>query len=80
MNTVSFSAISKTFNAFTAIHPLDLELASGEFVSLLGPSGSGKTTLLNICAGFLEPTTARMRKIVLAQGSSSRLPVVNLES
>ena len=60
MNTVSFRAISKTFNAFTAIHPLDLELASGEFVSLLGPSGSGKTTLLNICAGFLEPTTGSL--------------------
>ncbi len=35
---------------------IDLELAPGEFLTLLGPSGCGKTTLLRIIGGFLKPT------------------------
>lgn len=48
------------FGAVDALHPTTLELAPGEFLTLLGPSGSGKTTLLNICAGFLTPTAGRV--------------------
>jgi putative spermidine/putrescine transport system ATP-binding protein len=39
-----------------AVHDLDLEIADGEFVTLLGPSGSGKTTVLRLIAGFEHPT------------------------
>lgn len=39
-----------------ALRPTDLEIAAGEFVTLVGPSGCGKSTLLNIIAGFVEPT------------------------
>lgn len=49
--------ISKTFGETVALDPLDLDIARGEFFSLLGPSGSGKTTLLRMIAGFEEPTT-----------------------
>ncbi|MET4700818.1 ABC-type Fe3+/spermidine/putrescine transport system ATPase subunit [Constrictibacter sp. MBR-5] len=48
--------IVKTFGAFTAVDHLDLDLADGEFVSLLGPSGCGKTTTLRMIAGFMPPT------------------------
>src|SRR3546814_244214 len=48
--------VVKTFGAFTAVDHLDLELADGEFVSLLGPSGCGKTTTLRMVAGFMPPT------------------------
>lgn len=36
---------------------LNLEIAKGEFLSLMGPSGSGKTTLLNLVAGLDKPTS-----------------------
>ena len=60
MSTVALRGIAKSFGAFEALAPLDLEIASGEFISFLGPSGSGKTTLLNICAGYVEPTSGQL--------------------
>jgi len=49
--------VSVTYNGFTAVHPLDLEVADGEIVCVLGPSGSGKSSLLRAVAG-LEPEAA----------------------
>jgi NitT/TauT family transport system ATP-binding protein len=40
-----------------ALGPLDLTVATGEFVCLVGPSGCGKSTLLRIAAGLLRPST-----------------------
>jgi NitT/TauT family transport system ATP-binding protein len=40
--------------------PLDLEVRSGEFLSVVGPSGCGKSTLLRIAAGVLRPTHGRV--------------------
>jgi putative spermidine/putrescine transport system ATP-binding protein len=48
--------ISKAYGAFKAVADLSLQLAKGEFLSLLGPSGSGKTTTLTMIAGLLQPT------------------------
>lgn len=52
--------VSKAFGAHQAVHPLDLDIRSGEFVTLLGPSGCGKTTLLRMIAGLEVPTTGRL--------------------
>ncbi len=58
MNPVlSLSGVGKSFDGGThAFGPLDLGIASGEFVSLLGPSGCGKSTALRVIAGLLSPT------------------------
>ncbi|MEJ0028194.1 MAG: ABC transporter ATP-binding protein [Rhizomicrobium sp.] len=53
---LSLSAIAKRFDSGTqAIARLDLDVADGEFVSLVGPSGCGKSTALRIVAGLLKP-------------------------
>ena len=39
-----------------ALHGVDLDIPSGDFVALMGPSGSGKTTLLNLIGGLDTPT------------------------
>ena len=41
----------------TILQPLDLEIAAGEFVSIIGPSGSGKSTLLGLIAGLDAPSS-----------------------
>ena len=44
----------------TVLEQVDVDIARGEFVSLIGPSGCGKTTLLNIVAGLLQPTRGKV--------------------
>ena len=48
--------LSKHYGDFTAVADMHLDIAPGEFVSLLGPSGCGKTTTLQMIAGFVEPS------------------------
>src|SRR4029078_12066654 len=45
---------------FRALEPIDLEIETGRFVSLVGPSGCGKSTLFNVTAGLLQPTEGRV--------------------
>ena len=53
----------KTYGETNALDRVDLDVAEGEFLTLLGPSGSGKTTLLTAVAGFTQLTdgTVSMR-------------------
>ena len=53
---IRLSGLRKTFGAVEAVAGIDLEIADGEFFSMLGPSGSGKTTVLRLIAGFEQPT------------------------
>jgi ABC-type Fe3+/spermidine/putrescine transport system ATPase subunit len=53
--------VSKHYPSHHAVNGVSLQLARGEFFSLLGPSGCGKTTTLRLVAGFEEPTTGEIR-------------------
>jgi ABC-type Fe3+/spermidine/putrescine transport system ATPase subunit len=60
MSTVRLASITKHYGSTVAVHELDLDVADGEFVTLLGPSGCGKTTTLRMIAGLVEPTGGRV--------------------
>ena len=54
---VRLRAVTKVYdNGVMALGPLDLDVAKGEFVSLLGPSGCGKSTALRLIAGLSAPS------------------------
>ncbi|MEM8949515.1 MAG: ABC transporter ATP-binding protein [Pseudomonadota bacterium] len=52
---ITIRDMTKTYGAVHALDAVDLDVKSGEFLTLLGPSGSGKTTLLMVLAGFTRP-------------------------
>ena len=52
---VKLVGIRKAYGDVVAVGGVDLEIAPGEFFTLLGPSGSGKTTTLRLIAGFERP-------------------------
>ena len=58
---VRFIDVSKSYDGkVDAVRALDLDVETGEFLTLLGPSGSGKTTTLTMLAGFEQPTSGRI--------------------
>ena len=59
---LSLVGIAKSFrNGVRALDGVDLQIAGGDFLSLLGPSGCGKSTLLRIIAGLTEPSGGAVR-------------------
>ena len=68
---VRLEGLRKSFGDVEAVRGVDLEIADGEFFSMLGPSGSGKTTVLRMIAGFEAPTSGR---VVLAGQDVTRIP------
>jgi putative spermidine/putrescine transport system ATP-binding protein len=51
------SGLTKKYGEVVAVAGIDLEIAQGEFFTMLGPSGSGKTTTLRMIAGFEDPSS-----------------------
>jgi ABC-type Fe3+/spermidine/putrescine transport system ATPase subunit len=52
--------VAKRFGKVEVLKGVSLEMAAGEFLTLLGESGSGKTTLLRLVAGFEQPTSGEI--------------------
>ena len=63
--------MSKSFGARAVLKNISLNIASGEFLTLLGESGSGKTTLLRLVAGFEQPSAG---EIWMSGGRLDTLP------
>jgi spermidine/putrescine transport system ATP-binding protein len=57
---LSLRAIAKHFGKNIVLRDISLEIAEGEFLTILGESGSGKTTLLRILAGFEQATSGEV--------------------
>jgi putative spermidine/putrescine transport system ATP-binding protein len=68
---ISVRGLTKRYGDVVAVDGIDLDIAPGEFFTMLGPSGSGKTTTLRMIAGFEIPDEGT---IELAGEDVSRLP------
>ncbi|MBN8892141.1 MAG: glycerol-3-phosphate ABC transporter ATP-binding protein [Acetobacteraceae bacterium SCN 69-10] len=60
MAGISIEGVRKSFGGAAILHDISLDLAQGEFLSLVGPSGCGKTTLLRIIAGLEQADAGRV--------------------
>jgi NitT/TauT family transport system ATP-binding protein len=61
-SAVRLRGVTKVYDGgVMALGPLDLDVTSGEFVSLLGPSGCGKSTALRLIAGLSAPTSGTVQ-------------------
>ncbi|MEW6549342.1 MAG: ABC transporter ATP-binding protein [Spirochaetota bacterium] len=61
MSKLVLEDLTKRFDNVVAVDRISLEVAEGEFVTLLGPSGCGKTTTLRTVAGFYKPDEGRVK-------------------
>jgi NitT/TauT family transport system ATP-binding protein len=75
---IQIKNVSKTFenkeekSSYTVFENINLDVKSGEFISLLGPSGCGKSTLLNIVAGLDSASNGEVKagdKLINSPGS-----------
>src|SRR3954462_10105449 len=73
---VRLRAVTKVYdNGVSARGPLDLDVARGEFISLLGPSGCGKSTALRLIAGLGAPSAGTVSVSHHADKRDGRHPI-----
>jgi NitT/TauT family transport system ATP-binding protein len=73
---VRLRAVTKVYDSgVAALGPLDLDVAKGEFISLLGPSGCGKSTALRLIAELTAPTTGTVEVSHRATKADGRHPI-----
>ena len=69
MTEIRLEHVSYAYDNEKILEDINLQVTSGEVVSILGPSGVGKTTLFNLIAGILEVQSGR---IILGWGGKSQ--------
>ena len=73
---VKFEKVDKSYDGkVLVVKDLNLDIAEGEFITMLGPSGSGKTTCLMMLAGFETPTNG---EIYLDKNPISNLSLIHI--
>lgn len=58
---ISLKGITKSFGAIQVLNDINLDIADGEFLTLVGPSGCGKSTLLRIIAGLEQQSAGDVK-------------------
>ena len=58
---IAAHGLTRTFNGFTAVDRIDLEVAPGQFFGFLGPNGAGKSTTIKMLTGLLAPTAGSIQ-------------------
>src|SRR5438128_772964 len=57
---IRLDGLGKRYGAVEAVRDVNLEIAEGEFLTLLGPSGCGKTTIIRMIAGYIDASAGRI--------------------
>ena len=70
---LALRGLGRDFGAGLAVQDINLDIAKGEFISLLGPSGCGKTTTLRMIAGFVQPSAGVIEKEGVVIASAKRM-------
>ncbi len=79
---ISLKEISKTYKQGSlevpVLHDINIEIESGEFVSIMGPSGSGKSTLMNIIGCLDRPTSGEytLNDVNILQADGTKLALI----
>ena len=81
MSMIEFSQTTKRFGSHLVLHPLDLDISSGEVAVVIGPSGSGKSTMLR-CINVLETISDGDLRVdnISVRGSSRDVRRIRLEA
>jgi ABC-2 type transport system ATP-binding protein len=66
---LSARGLTRSYDGFVALSPLDLDVAEGELIALIGPNGAGKTTFLTMVTGLLEPSGGELEIAGVAAGT-----------
>ncbi len=78
--SITVENVEKNFGSVQALKPTNLEIGSGEFISLVGPSGCGKTTLLRTIAGLELPDDGKLTlidRVVFSKADGIDVPAEN---
>jgi sulfonate transport system ATP-binding protein len=70
---ISLRSVGKSYAGRTVLSGVDLDVAPGQFVSIIGPSGAGKSTLLRLVAGLDAPSQGRIELRTTSHKADVRL-------